>query len=52
MEPKLMKRSEKLELLKAYTDWLLKNGYADTDVYCEPPTAIDQFSQTKEFNQI
>ena len=29
--------------LKDYTDFLLKNGYCDTDVYSEPPTAIDQY---------
>ena len=30
-------------LLTEYTDFLLKNGYCDTDVYCEPPSAIDRF---------
>ena len=37
----------KKELLKAYTDFLLKEGYCDTDVYSEPPskdlTIIDLF---------
>ena len=31
------------DLLTDYTDFLLKNGYCDTDVYCEPPSAIDRF---------
>lgn len=29
--------------LKDYTDFLLKAGYCDIDVYSEPPTAIDQY---------
>lgn len=33
--------------LSEYTDFLLKEGYCDTDVYCEPPTAIDQFLNSK-----
>jgi len=32
-----------VDLLTEYTDFLLKYGYCDTDVYCEPPTAIDRF---------
>jgi hypothetical protein len=39
----LKDRSDKMELLKAYTDFLLENGYCDSDVYDEPPTAIDRF---------
>jgi len=31
------------DLLTEYTDFLLKNGYCDTDVYCEPPSAVDRF---------
>jgi hypothetical protein len=30
-------------ILTEYTDFLLKNGYVDTDVYQEPPSAIDRF---------
>jgi len=30
-----------------FQDFLLKNGYCDTDVYAEPPTAIDQFFSNK-----
>ena len=35
------------DLLEEYTRWLLKEGYTDTDVYDEPPTAVDQFIQYK-----
>ena len=31
------------ELLSDFLDFLLKKGYCDTDVYSEPPTAIDQY---------
>jgi hypothetical protein len=40
---KLRKRSDDLTLLDKYTKFLLKHGYCDTDVYDEPPTAIDEF---------
>ena len=38
-----------------YTDFLLQNGYCDTDVYNELPTAIDQYleiqhSKTNKIN--
>lgn len=39
---KLIDNSKK-ELLTDFLDFLLKKGYCDTDVYCEPPTAIDQY---------
>jgi len=29
--------------LEKYNQFLLKNGYTDTDIYQEEPTAIDQF---------
>ena len=29
--------------LTQFVDFLLKEGYCDTDVYTEPPTAIDQY---------
>lgn len=31
------------ETLESYTNWLLKKGYVDADVYAEEPTAIDGF---------
>jgi len=31
------------DLLTEYTDFLLKEGYCDSDVYSEPPSAIDRF---------
>ena len=36
----------KIELTN-FLDFLLKNGYCDTDVYAEPPTAIDQYLKKK-----
>lgn len=38
-----MTRNEAAELLEAYTLFLQKEGYLDTDATCEEPTAIDQF---------
>lgn len=38
-----MTRNEAAELLEAYTLFLQKEGYIDTDATCEEPTAIDQF---------
>ncbi len=36
--------SEEVKIhLTQFIDFLLKNGYCDTDVYAEPPTAIDQY---------
>lgn len=29
--------------LTSFLDFLLKEGYCDSDVYAEPPTAIDQY---------
>ncbi|KKM93745.1 hypothetical protein LCGC14_1205390 [marine sediment metagenome] len=29
--------------LTSFLDFLLKNGYCDTDVYSEPPSAIDRY---------
>ena len=37
-----MDEYSKSELTK-FLDFLLKEGYCDTDVYSEPPTAIDQY---------
>ena len=36
-----------IEVLSDYTDFLLKEGYCDTDVYSELPTAIDRFMHPK-----
>jgi len=30
-----------------FVQFLLENGYCDTDVYAEPPTAIDRFMHPK-----
>ena len=35
------------EELENYTQFLLRNGYCDSDVYCEPPTAIDRYFHPK-----
>jgi hypothetical protein len=32
-----------MSILEDYTQFLLKEGYCDTDVYAEEPTAIDQY---------
>ncbi|GAF91070.1 unnamed protein product [marine sediment metagenome] len=29
--------------LTSFLDFLLKEGYCDSDVYAEPPTALDQY---------
>lgn len=31
------------DLIEEYTVFLLKNSYCDSDVYSEPPSAIDRF---------
>ena len=31
------------DMLTEYTEYLMRDGYCDADVYCEPPTAIDRF---------
>ena len=31
------------DVLTDFLDFLLKEGYCDSDVYSEPPTAIDQY---------
>ncbi len=33
--------------LTTFLDFLLKNGYCDSDVYSEPPTAIDRYMHPK-----
>ncbi len=40
------KRSDNIELLEKYSNWLMKNGYLDTDWQSEPPYAIDEFLKT------
>lgn len=39
----LQERSEKITLLEAYSYWLMKHSYLDTDWKDEPPFAIDEF---------
>ena len=33
--------------LTKFLDFLLKNGYCDSDVYSEPPSAIDRYMHPK-----
>jgi len=33
----------KKDILTDFLDFLLKEGYCDSDVYSEPPTAIDRY---------
>ena len=40
---RLLKRSEKLELLEQYSNYLEESGYIDTDWRAERPYAIDEF---------
>jgi len=42
-EEGLQKHSDNIELLVAYTNWLSGEGYVDSDVYAEKPTAVDSF---------
>jgi len=42
----LKSRNAKIELLEAYSIWLTKHGYLDTDWNQEPPYAIDEFMNT------
>lgn len=39
----LKKRSDVMDLLVLYTNFLLGSQYVDTDVYAEEPTPIDVF---------
>lgn len=43
MEENLNKHSDRISLLVDYTNWLLGEGYVDSDVYSEEPSAIDLF---------
>ena len=38
-----MINSFKIDILDEYNNFLLKNGYTDTDIISEQPTALDQF---------
>lgn len=42
-----MKRNEAIELLDKYNKLLMDEGYADSDLRCETPTAIDKFLNTE-----
>ena len=43
----LKEKSDLMEQLKDFLDYLLQAGYCDSDVYDEPPTAIDRYMKTK-----
>ena len=43
MNAKLKRRSEDIDLLQAYSEWLEENNYMDCDWQCEEPQAIDRF---------
>lgn len=51
-EPWISVRSNKLELLNVYSEFLMNNGYMDTDWMDEPPFAIDRFMESIEPPQI
>jgi len=34
--------------LKDFLDYLLQEGYCDSDVYDESPTAIDRYMETRK----
>jgi len=40
-------RNKAIDLLEKYNEHLMKEGFADCDLWCEPPTAIDGFLLTK-----
>ena len=42
-EDELSLRSDKIKRMDAYTKFLQKKGYIDTDATCEEPFAIDEF---------
>ena len=46
----LSSRGKVVEILIDYTNFLLKEGYCDTDVVNGHPTAVDQFLNTREIN--
>jgi len=48
-DKQLMTEETKIHL-KQFLDFLLKEGYCDTDVYSEPPTAIDQYLAKERMN--
>ena len=47
-----MTRNEVIEILDKYNKFLLKNGYCDTDITDEQPTAIDRFLYQNNYNKI
>lgn len=44
---RLHKRNDEIELLEAYSKYLMEHGYLDTDWKDEPPYAIDEFLKTR-----
>ena len=47
---RLQKRSDEIELLEQYTYYLEDQGYTDTDWRDEEPYAIDNFFQSRFYN--
>lgn len=45
-------RNRVIDILDAYTQYLLDHGYVDSDVYSEPPTALDDFIATSKFTEL
>lgn len=41
-----------VEILEDYTNWLLKNGYTDSDVYAEEPKAVNGYIKEKYGKEI
>jgi len=48
---KIKDRSDKITLLEAYSKFLMKGGYLDTDWKDEPPFAIDEFLKEENTNE-
>ena len=51
---KTLKQNHKVEIqeeLWAYSHWLLKNGYCDTDITQEEPYAVDEYLKEKNGNK-
>ena len=48
----LEERSKAIDLLEAYSEYLMKHGYLDTDWYAEEPHTVVAFLETKEFKNV
>jgi hypothetical protein len=52
LQASLKERTEKIELLERFAQFLEDEGYLDADWKNEPPLAIDQFMKIEdEFNR-